>query len=146
MRKLYRPFLKGSNWILGGLVSLLGFSACANHEDMYGSPYISFSLKGKVQNEAQKGIPDMEIKIASVQTSTNQTHIDMLMPPVQTDSRGEFSVDLNEKVTKKLRVYVTDIDGNKNGSYAKDSVDVDIRPESSEKQIKIELKEIKEYE
>ena len=39
MKKLNRKLIRGTNWALAGLLSLLGFSSCGNPVEEYGSPH-----------------------------------------------------------------------------------------------------------
>jgi putative lipoprotein (rSAM/lipoprotein system) len=53
MKKFNRKFIKGTNWALAGLMSLLGFSSCEKIDNgggvvEYGSPYAEFVVSGKV--------------------------------------------------------------------------------------------------
>jgi putative lipoprotein (rSAM/lipoprotein system) len=64
MKKVNRQLIRGTNWALSGLVSLLGFSSCGKIIDdggliMYGTPYAEFVVSGKVtdaQNQGLEGI------------------------------------------------------------------------------------------
>ena len=49
MKRLNRAYIKGTNWALSGLLSLLGFS-CDNGGGMaeYGTPMATYTVKGKV--------------------------------------------------------------------------------------------------
>ncbi|MDR1525538.1 MAG: radical SAM-associated putative lipoprotein, partial [Tannerella sp.] len=64
MKKLNRKFIKGANWALAGLMSLLGFSSCgeiggcAGKDDIqaeYGTPYAEFIVSGKVTDSDNRG-------------------------------------------------------------------------------------------
>jgi hypothetical protein len=49
MRIVIHPILKGVNWVLVGILSLLGFSRCTpGGELMYGVPWASAAIHGKV--------------------------------------------------------------------------------------------------
>ena len=56
MGTVYHSILKGFNWILAGLLSLLGFSVTScGATDEYGSPYAEYELKGKVIDGPENG-------------------------------------------------------------------------------------------
>lgn len=159
MKKLHSPFLKATNWVFAGLLALLGFPSCDKHgEEMYGSPHATFSIRGKIQTEAKTGIPDIEVRMALVTQEGNGIQ-EEVNSPLKTDENGEFSTTFDALYLPKLRVYATDVDGVKNGSFAKDSIDIlfeskDFKGKGkdnwnmghAEKEITIELKETKEDE
>lgn len=159
MKKLHFPFLKATNWAFAGLLSLLGFPSCDKQgELMYGSPYASFSIHGKIQTEAKAGIPDIEVRMVVV-TEDGKGICEEVTRPLRTDEKGEFSTTFAAPLLDRLRVYATDIDRSKNGSFAKDSLDIlfeskDFKGKKkdnwdmgqAEKEITIELKETKENE
>lgn len=159
MKKLHFLSLKATNWAFAGILSLLGFPACEQHgELMYGSPYASFSIRGKIQTEAKTGIPDIEVRMALV-TEEGYSIYEEENPSLKTDEKGEFSVTFDAPYFDKLRVYATDVDGTENGSFAKDSIDIVFESKDfkgkqknnwdmghAEKEITIELKKTKENE
>ena len=54
MKNPNHKLLKVANWLLAGILALLGFSACNDDEeqpDMYGTPHANFTIKGKVVND-----------------------------------------------------------------------------------------------
>ena len=62
METVYHSILKGFNWILAGLLSLLGFSVTScGATDEYGSPYAEYELKGKVTDMNGDPIQGIEI-------------------------------------------------------------------------------------
>ena len=105
--------LKVANWLLAGILALLGFSACNDDEeqpDMYGTPHANFTIKGKVVNLVEHH-------------GDNRSWFDTI-PAVSTSSAGTFTYQFEEFPTDKLRIIATDIDGPQNGSYEKDSTDL----------------------
>jgi len=63
MKKIFRTFIKGTNWALADLMGLLGF-ACSEDDypaPEYGSPYADFMVTGKVTNE--QGVPLSDVRI-----------------------------------------------------------------------------------
>ena len=49
--------------MLGVIISLLGFSSCDEHADMYGSPYTEFELKGSVTDTDGNPVENASITI-----------------------------------------------------------------------------------
>lgn len=64
MKKISSSFLKSFNWLLTSVLMLLGFSTCDSEPGaaMYGTPHADFTIKGKVVNQENMPIPDIEIK------------------------------------------------------------------------------------
>lgn len=118
MKKVSTSLLKNINWLLGGLLALLGFTTCDGGADMYGCPHAKFTIKGKVINEAQIPIPQIQIRTAY---TDSPNYVDTLY----TDSKGEF---IYTKDNKYISLFFTDIDGNANGgNYAPDSTSVSFK-------------------
>mgnify|MGYP005933250789 FL=1 len=125
MKKVSTSLLKSINWLLGGILALLGFSACDGGADMYGTPYANFTIKGKVVNEGSAPIPDIEIKCLAEHHGDSRSWFDTI-PAVSTSSAGTFTCQFEEFPTGKLRIIATDVDGALNGSYKKDSTDITV--------------------
>ncbi|MCD8178360.1 MAG: hypothetical protein LUE98_13430 [Tannerellaceae bacterium] len=53
MKRIHKPFIKGINWVIGSLMSLLGFGSntCENATEEYGVPHTCFSVKNNAQEE-----------------------------------------------------------------------------------------------
>jgi putative lipoprotein (rSAM/lipoprotein system) len=93
MRKFNRKFIKGTNWALAGLLSLLGFSSCektinrgieevinGGTEEVinggteepgtphveYGTPYAEFIVSGKVTDSDNRGLQGIGVIISRV--------------------------------------------------------------------------------
>lgn len=75
MKKLNRKFIKGTNWALAGLMSLLGFSSCEENNmmpeygtpyPMYGTPHAEFIVSGKVTDTKGNGLQGIQVVIPSV--------------------------------------------------------------------------------
>lgn len=67
METVYHSILKGFNWILAGLLSLLGFSVTScGATDEYGSPYAEYELKGKVTDMNGDPIQGIEINYGGI--------------------------------------------------------------------------------
>jgi putative lipoprotein (rSAM/lipoprotein system) len=118
---MHRSLIKGANWILSGILPLLGFSGCSENygREEYGTPYATFSFYGTVTNNA--GIPVKNIKIEAGQPeeehATNQT---------TTDEEGKYSMTFELFPVDDFQVIASDVDGEANGSYRNDTIPVKI--------------------
>lgn len=126
MKKLYPHLLNGANWVLAGLLTLLGYSCSSDGDDEilceYGSPHASYEIKGKVVDEAGKTIPNIRITLPK---DTNQNYFYMLKDTLKTDEQGEFKASIEftsfgEDVTFKIKA--EDIDGIENGGQFEDII------------------------
>lgn len=103
--------------LLSGALGLLGFAACNEIEDMYGTPYIRFLIKGTVTSETDEPLKGIQV---IVRPEWNPMWNDTLY----TDEKGEFqaisgsSFGINEQ-----KIYFNDIDGEENGgNFKSDSI------------------------
>ena len=135
--KINRAFIKGTNWALAGLISMLGFTGCNNELiTEYGVPNADFTVKGTVIDKAT-GKPIAGIRVGY---SPEPRIVPMYGPPsttyqakafVTTDTKGTFKLTdhfslgeyhLDDKNNPILPVYVEDIDGEQNGLYQSDTL------------------------
>ena len=143
--KINRAFIKGTNWALAGLISMLGFAGCRESEpiDEYGSPLADYTVKGAVVNKADgKPIEGIQVAIGYPYNEENMSYIDPELYLVKTDSmttnaKGEFKLT-NKSIydlKRTMPVFVQDIDGEKNGLFQSDTLHVDFsKAEHSGKQ------------
>ena len=136
--KINRAFIKGTNWALAGLISVLGFSGCEKEARVeYGTPNADYIVKGTVVNKATgKPIEGIYVGYNSTQMAitlygTQPTQY-QLKPSVTTNSKGEFKLKHNSSINHLLpdvnglmTVFVEDIDGEKNGLFQSDFLQVD---------------------
>jgi putative lipoprotein (rSAM/lipoprotein system) len=73
MKKLNRKFIKGTNWALAGLISLLGCASCDNdfgNDDggvvEYGTPHARFIVSGKVTDTEHQGLKGIRVVVPRV--------------------------------------------------------------------------------
>ena len=113
MGTVYHSILKGFNWILAGLLSLLGFSVTScGATDEYGSPYAEYELKGKVTNMNGDPIQGIELNYGGKSP--------------QTQKDGSYDIKFEDSPMGIVRIIAKDIDGPENGSFETDSIDVKI--------------------
>lgn len=130
MNSIYRFLLKGSNWILAGLLFMLGFNVVScGVEEEYGSPYAEFRVKGKVTD--MNGTPIQGAGITLKSTDDNKKlyplagDYEMVMPPL-TKEDGSYDITFQSFPEHSLRIIAEDIDGLENGSFKTDSIDVEV--------------------
>jgi len=128
MGKIKKHWLLSFNGLLSFLLVVLGFGACEeNRKDMYGMPPARFSVKANVLDEKNKPIEGIKVDI-----KTNRKH-NTLIESGFTNSNGIFETEIH---SNEVNIVCTDIDGEKNGTFKKDSVQADI---SDEKDLKFEF-------
>jgi putative lipoprotein (rSAM/lipoprotein system) len=121
MKKVKNVWLRCSAWLLNSILLLLGFSSCdSNGSEMYGTPYATYSLKGKVVDAQKRPIPDIEVKIKIGRGDVYYNQIASL----KTNSSGEFSFKENLTIDGKFRLVARDVDGTANGSFKSDSIEI----------------------
>ena len=121
MKKVKNVWLRCSAWLLNSILLLLGFSSCdSNGSEMYGTPYATYSLKGKVVDAQKQPIPDIEVKIKIGNGGVYYNPIASL----KTNSSGEFVFKENLTAEGKFRLVARDADGAANGSFKSDSIDI----------------------
>ncbi len=104
--------MKGTNWLLAGILSLLGFTGCetTSGKDEYGSPHADYTVKGKVVDKAtQEPIPGVRVSYYPDASTT-------------TDTDGEFELTTNHEVQVLL---VDDVDDDENGAYESEEIPLD---------------------
>ena len=98
-----RQLIKGTNWALAGLMSLLGFSSCSIIEiegDVeYGTPNAEFVVSGKVTDTNDRGLEGIRLTVPRVDlhqraTSTFIPDLSVITSEVKdtlyTQKNGEF--------------------------------------------------------
>jgi putative lipoprotein (rSAM/lipoprotein system) len=118
--------MKGANWILAGLLTLLGFSGCEIGETPveYGTPYADYTVKGTVVNRAD-GKPVKGIRVSYTRPNESIAMYGVIPTSYEerlTDTSGDDgSFTLSERLyifdENPAYVYTHDIDGTANGGY-----------------------------
>jgi putative lipoprotein (rSAM/lipoprotein system) len=97
---------KKINWILGGLIALLGGckSSLPNTQPkivvMYGVPYASYNISGKVINEQNQPIEGASITIKGF-------HNRAMGDIIQTDKTGKFHLETSGMPTDSINIVVS---------------------------------------
>lgn len=152
MKNINHKSLKLVNRWIAGILAIFGFSGCNNNDEpaMYGTPLAVYHLSGKVQNSSKEGLPNIKLETQIL----SGVGFDSLPDTVITNSEGDFQTSFEWFPTQKIRIIATDIDGDKNGIYTKDSIDIVLSKndykgadgtwfagEINKKELNIELKE-----
>jgi len=166
--KINRAFIKGTNWALAGLISLLGFSSCEKDIMVeYGAPNVDYTVKGAVVNKAN-GKPIAGIRVGYTSYAIAVPMYGTIPTPyepkasVTTNAKGEFKLIYNfypgefyVGADGLVPVYVEDIDGEKNGLFHSETLQIDFsKAEQSKKPkglyegeytvtVKVEMTEVK---
>ena len=135
-----RTFIKKMNCGLAGIIGLLGFVSCEKiGAKEYGTPHADYTVKGTVVNKATQN-PIKGIRVGFSCELCPIAEYGTLPTPykpkahVLTDTKGEFTLTdrfqgseykiIDNKPT--LSVWVEDIDGEKNGRFQNEHLQVDM--------------------
>ncbi|MCL2727963.1 MAG: radical SAM-associated putative lipoprotein [Bacteroidales bacterium] len=71
MKKFNSTYSKGVQWVIAGLLTLLGFSACNKSNDNdypveYGTPHAKFTVSGKVTNTQGQALSQISVIVPRV--------------------------------------------------------------------------------
>ena len=131
-----RAFIKKMNWALAGILSMLGFVGCNKTEplDEYGTPHADYTVKGAVIDKAtRKPIKGIRVGYGCEFCPVPEYGVPstpyVLKTHVTTDAKGEFKLtdSFFPEESQKLPVYVDDIDGNNNGLFQSEILQVDFK-------------------
>nr|WP_321377537.1 radical SAM-associated putative lipoprotein [uncultured Bacteroides sp.] len=122
MKKRNTTLLNLANKVLSGMMVLLGFNGCSGETPcMYGSPYALHTIKGKVESNAGTAIKGIQI---ICNTNNNWIKPDTLL----SNANGEFTYKSEPAIIEiTYKLICKDIDGETNGSYKKDSIEVEFK-------------------
>jgi putative lipoprotein (rSAM/lipoprotein system) len=135
MKTNRREFIKRMNWGLAGIIGMLGFGGCekiGGNAKEYGTPHADYTVKGKVVNKAT-GKPIEGIRVGYGCNSCPVSEYGLIPTPftpkshVLTNVKGEYKLtdSFFPENNLILPVYVEDIDGEKNGSFQSEILQVD---------------------
>lgn len=121
-------WLRLSNRMLAGTMTLLGFAACSTsceQADEYGTPYATFEIKGNVVDAENNGIDDGRVILKEL----GKEDIVLYRDTVPTTTGGVFDLKFHGMGKTKYRVVGEDM----SGEYRPDSVDVELEPQGESK-------------
>ena len=135
MKKFNRKVIRGTNWALAGLLSLLGFTGCGkdNNGDgeisvEYGVPSANFKVLGRVTNEQGQPLRGMRV-VASEVTAVwgkgpGQCYSGLLRDTVYTASDGSFVRVYSLFPADSVYIHIKIEDTTEPSIYESDSVEV----------------------
>ncbi len=106
METVFHFILKGFNWILAGLLSLLGFSVTScGATDEYGSPYAEYELKGKVTDMNGDPIQGIEINYGGIYNNVlSPSYISEIYKSPQTQKDGSYDIKFEDSPMGIVRI------------------------------------------
>ena len=129
--KTNKTFTKTYHWLLTGLLTLLGFAGCnLIPAEEYGVPHADYTVKGAVVNKATgKAIEGIRVGYYPQEWS------DLFGTPpeyyygpkdyVITNQKSQFTLTAKDASRAPLSLYIEDIDGEKNGLFQPEKIEVD---------------------
>ena len=135
MKKLNRRLIRGTNWALAGLLSLLGFTGCGkdNNNDgemrvEYGVPTANFKVLGRVTDEQGKPLSGMRVAASDATTvwgkGPDQCNVYLLRDTVYTASDGSFVREYSVFPTDSVYIHMKIEDSAEPSVYDSDSIAV----------------------
>ena len=137
--KTKKTIIRGINWILASIISMLGFVGCEKvGVEEYGTPHADYTIKGAVVDKTT-GKPITGIRVGYSPKYWAIAEYGVIPTPytpkahVLTDAKGEFKLtsqfDVGEYQLVNgnpiLPVYIEDIDGEENGLFQSEYLQVD---------------------
>ena len=135
MKKFNRKLIRGTNWALAGLLSLLGFTGCGKDDNgggeisvEYGVPSANFKVLGRVTNEQGQPLGGMRVVASEVTTiwskGPEQCYSGLLRDTVYTASDGSFDREYSVFPADSVYILMKIEDTAEPSVYDSDSVKV----------------------
>jgi putative lipoprotein (rSAM/lipoprotein system) len=114
-----------------------------NFAVMYGVPQMDFQVKGRVTDEQGKPVQGMQVILVNQTVDISPEYLQEDNPYVQeyirnasdtTDAEGRFDAQARDVPVEAQRVLVRDIDGDKNGRYQDQMIEVKFTSEDQTEQ------------
>ncbi len=103
-------------------MALLGFSACGDEADEYGSPFADYKIKGVVVSSDQAGQPIENIQVIMVDDEVVMgSNTFYVGDTIYTNKDGSFRFDRSAFPSAAIQIRFNDIDGVENGEFASKS-------------------------
>ncbi len=117
--KMKKKVLSVSNWLFATVIGSLGFTSCnklpwEEPRVMYGTPYATYGIKGKVVNNLNQPVPAIQVIADS-----NNGWGSVSKVTLTTDAKGEFEKTYGfvQPLDTDITLQFSDIDGDANGLY-----------------------------
>lgn len=147
--------LKLKDWLILSLMGLMGFSSCQSHKQlaapeqepgpapkpreeirlMYGVPTMDYRISGQVKDASGKPVKGVAVNMLERGLNDtadtiygNQDNIRRYLnnTEVRTDDKGRFLISTQEMPRESVRVLVRDTDGEANGEYKNQLLDIKV--------------------
>lgn len=133
MNECYKSFLKRINWLLAGLLAVLGFGATGcdkMYPVEYGTPHATYALKGKVVDQQNQPVPHVQVQIQPAEEAATPSWY-LPVDTVYTDADGNFAWERNDFITSpRFQMISEDTDEEANrGWFASDTLQIDFSDE-----------------
>ncbi|WP_033147420.1 radical SAM-associated putative lipoprotein [Prevotella sp. P6B1] len=119
------------NTILTALLSLLGYGCSSENSVemygvmMYGVPSAEYKISGTVTDEGGKAVEGIKTSVKQISTYEDKTHA-FSIDSVMTNTAGHYDVTVNVfPLNQEIKLLVEDVDGDANGAYQNDTIDID---------------------
>ena len=127
--KANRTIIKIINWVLAGVLSIFGFAGCEIFGTMeYGTPNADYTVKGAVvDNATGNAIKGIRVSYNPESAPKYSQTSDKRKDYVFTDAKGEFKITKNDiqDIQAQWPVFVEDVDGEENGLFQSETLQVD---------------------
>ena len=135
MKKLNRKLIRGTNWALAGLLSLLGFTGCGKDDNggggisvEYGVPSANFKVLGRVTNEQGQPLGGVRVAASNVTAvwgkGSEQCYSGLLRDTVYTASDGSFVREYSLFPADSVYIHMKIEDTTEPSVYDSDSIAV----------------------
>ncbi|MDR1114855.1 MAG: radical SAM-associated putative lipoprotein [Tannerella sp.] len=141
MKKINCKFIKGANWALAGLITLLGFSSCEKNDNegvsmVCGSvwPYAEFVVSGKVTDSDDRGLQDIGVIVSKADHHQRATSSFMpdrnvvtyeIRDTLRTSANGDFEYQYYRMPgNDSLNIYIKFEDLSENARFETDSAKI----------------------
>ena len=119
------------NTILTALLSLLGYGCSSENSEemygvqMYGVPSAEYQISGTVTNEGGNVVQGIKTSVKQISTYDGKSQA-FAIDSVMTNTNGHYDVSVHVfPMNKEIKLLVEDVDGDANGAYQNDTIDID---------------------
>ena len=103
--------------ILSICLVLLGFSACSDPVDEYGSPSAKYKVLGKIVSSDDEKKPIENIRVVMVENMDEENNIYLRGDTTYTDLEGRFEVNRHDFQYSQFKIKIQDVDEEVNGLF-----------------------------
>lgn len=126
-------FYRWYNVVLTALLAVLGYGCKENTIAEYGSPNADYQLMGNVTDDTGKPVDGI---LVSVEASNYSWYLASTRSTFGGEYRTPMFNYVSELEHSDIKIVVQDVDGEKNGEYANDTIDIDYKSKIQTKEAK----------